>query len=135
MNIRDAILKAADWIEGHPRHFSFGFIKVPDCGSPGCAIGWIDHFLNIPAGALINGGCDPWVYENRSTLGVCDEKFYIRMDKTGIINWRAYAKECAEALRLYADKYHPAEPSKELPSGADVCRAIISKPFRETAEV
>ena len=47
MNVREAILAAADHIETYPKKFSFASVEVPSrrsCGTPGCALGWIGHF-------------------------------------------------------------------------------------------
>ena len=42
MNIRQALLKAADSIEQHPKLFSFHSCELPnECGTPGCALGWL----------------------------------------------------------------------------------------------
>ena len=106
MNIRKAILKAADSIEQNPKLFDFYSIKRPDsgCGTPGCAIGWVAFHLGFLA--------KEWPLEMErifKSLGVpSSEEFYGHMF---ILNeeWSASADACAAALRLYADKYHPAQ--------------------------
>ncbi len=110
MNIREAILKAADHIERNPRMFNFDEVVVPgNCGTPGCALGWIGHFSGVrPTDLQI------WAFVNRDVckpiLGMPAGTFYDRMDELhGQTTWRHSAAECAFALRLYADKYHPAE--------------------------
>jgi hypothetical protein len=98
--VRDAILRAADQIEAHPESLDFANIIVPQCGSPGCALGWIGVFAQIT-------GFVSTVSEE--VLGLEDFQFYSRMvllqDQTF---WGRDATECARCLRLYADKYHPA---------------------------
>jgi hypothetical protein len=44
-----------------------------------------------------------------SMLGITAGEFYRRMDAFGAF-WRVFAPDCARALRLYADKFHPAKP-------------------------
>jgi hypothetical protein len=134
MNIRDAILKAADHIEQNPRQFNFGSIKIPrksDCGTPGCALGWIGFF-----GGLTWKESDydsEWCVLRASNelLGHDDQMhsssvFY---DKMGALvsGWKDSAPRCAAALRLYADKYHPADqPTVEVGSWKEL--AAIWKP-------
>ena len=98
MEIRQAILKAADSIEQHPELFNFHTTRMPDCDTPSCALGWI---------ALHAGKNEFRGY--RDVLNVRSGKeFYLRMrDLHGGFGWRHTAVDCANALRLYADKYHP----------------------------
>jgi hypothetical protein len=102
MNIRDAILKAADHIERHPTDFSFNKIFVPSCGTPGCALGWICAFAGISAGDSI------W-YERIPGFVQHSSVFYSRMNDLVGHAWKRDAAVCARGMRLYADKYHPAE--------------------------
>ena len=101
-NLYDAIMKAANHIEMHPRRFDFDSIKVPKkptCGTPGCAIGWVAHF-----------GKFKFFDDAAEALGG-DTTFYVRMnalDPPGS-NWMRGARECARTLRMYAEKYHAHE--------------------------
>lgn len=128
MNIRDAILKAADQIESSPHTFDFGAASIPEdtCGSPGCALAWIGYFLNaqpVNKKSLFFGtiqACS--IYESslgdiaRDMLGMnqispggdFDDEFYSRLDEYDM-DWDLDAFKCADALRLYADEYHPEE--------------------------
>ena len=114
MNIRQAILKAADSIEQHPKMFSFGSLSIPGCGSPGCALGWTGHHLGMRGYGLKNiciaiGLPLLTKYKDRDDCWRA-MTFYTRMTELiGSGDWRNSAPECAKALRLYADKYHPAE--------------------------
>ena len=107
--IRQAILKAADSIEKNPNLFSFGSVVLPSlksCGTPGCALGWIGHYLGIAEG-------DEFFQRIADRLNVkwcfhSDNEFYPRMTELAGSCWRDNASNCAKALRLYADKYHPA---------------------------
>lgn len=115
MNIRKAILKAADHIEANPKRFDFDSVNVPrspGCGTPGCAIGWIAHFARVrsfreilPALVGIDSGLT----------------FYTRLDEYDY-NWHKSAQVCAAALRYFADKYHPAPGVRGIPKSV---RAIF----------
>ena len=112
MNIRQAILKAADSIEQNPDMYDFHSITAPDCGTPGCAIGWIvaHSQLDLPYEDGLEGRARYWGrHEGYSKLlGVDDAGFYNLMDSCGDTNWHTTPQKCAQSLRLYADKYHPA---------------------------
>jgi hypothetical protein len=108
MNIRNAILAAADHIEANPGEFNFNASHAPksrDCGTPGCALGWIGTFAGLA------GACNQTVAEK---LGLCGGggwtlEFYSKLNELAR-GWTSHAALCARALRLYADKYHPATP-------------------------
>lgn len=118
MNIREAILKAADHIEANPHRFDFDSVLVPGktCGSPGCALGWIAAFAGQQSGKE---------FQTNDLIGCGDLEFYSRMDdieapfdgdKPALAcHWMNSAPGCAEVLRLYADKYHPAEKPQGIP--------------------
>lgn len=109
MSIYNAIMKAADYIECHPKKFDFNEIAIPHCGSPGCALGWIGYFLGIQG--TIEGVCN---------AGISDSHFYTAMDdlvgdnpardEYGLkVTWGPWHKDaaiCARGMRLYAAKYH-----------------------------
>lgn len=109
MNIHDVIMKAADQIDREPARFDFGSVDFPDCGSPACAIGWIAHFMGIMERQWNDvGGLNG--ITGRLEVGLGSHAFYLRMDcLCGGSHWRREAKECARALRLYAEKYHAQE--------------------------
>lgn len=126
ISIREAILKAADWIQQHPKDFQFSSCDIPSCGTPGCAIGWIVAFSGFKPGKEWNAGLAEkalGIFNN----GDADEEFYNRMDKINE-RWLYHPSECAETMRLYADKYHP---SIERKPGAEVCREIMARPYQE----
>lgn len=121
MELRQAILSAAKTLE-NPRLWDWERCSIPECGSPGCAIGWILHHAGYSPRESFAGFPD---------LAGCSEMdFYRRMGDIDL-HWKNNVSKC---LRLYADKYHPAEPLKVLPSGSEICRLIIAKPFKETAD-
>lgn len=112
MEIREAILKAADHIQANPGEFDFGAWWVPNgCGTPGCAVGWIAHFMGWEAGV----GC--WNDAAR-VVGVESLEFMNRMGEVSgnQLGWTQSATECARALRLYADRWHPEETPEQFPT-------------------
>lgn len=99
MDIRQAILKAAEQFDRAPHLFNYWKIKTPECGSPGCAIGWAATFREMTG----------YVHEIcQKALGVSDTTFYNRMRDLDYVVSACNAAEMATGLRLYADKYHPA---------------------------
>ena len=121
MNIRQAILRAADSIEQNPHLFEFHQTQCPDdgCGMPGCALGWIGHHLILP---LNNSGGYPQDFEGGLSVvghamgiedGPCDRSadgvFYDRLDEVADGHWTIDASICAKTLRKYADVWHPAQ--------------------------
>ncbi len=124
MNIREAILKAADHIEAYPQWFDYNPVIVPSrsCGTPGCALGWIGFFMGLGKKSVAD------VAFRMDLLGGSME-FYDGMNKVNkSAGWISNAEKCAKALRLYADKYHPA--SKELTvyrDGADIVADMLKE--------
>ena len=118
-DIYTAIMKAADQIEYHPERFNFGSVDFPDCGSPGCALGWIGHFLGYTETKYHS--YRHGVLTVTDDLGItadshCDHnnEFYSRMNNL-VPGWKGKAKQCAKALRLYAAKYHAPEKVQRPP--------------------
>jgi hypothetical protein len=112
MDIRQAILAAADHIGQNPKDFHFTAVRFPvRCGAPGCALGWIGHFYGVdrikPRDETFSGN----ILAVTDLLGIPSYNheectFYARLDEFNMY-WRANATGCAQALRQYADKYHP----------------------------
>ena len=117
MEIRQAILRAADSIEQNPRLFNFMTSSKPDpnCGTPGCVLGWIGFHLgiiaiNMPTPTAQALGCPKETLPISNDLVAYEDwGFYRRMTEiSGNSLWRYSPGACASALRKYADKYHPA---------------------------
>jgi hypothetical protein len=114
MNIRQAILLAADSIEQNPKMFNYASCYRPDfdCGTPGCALGWIGLHAGIAVNAdggrqgkfvkTLDAVADLTTGDNHACT------FYERMSAISS-GWKCDAADCAAALRKYADKYHPEE--------------------------
>ena len=94
MNAYEAAIKTADLFEQKPEMFDFFAVVAPKCDTPGCAIGYIEHFMGFEG--VIDG--------NRS-LGATRVEFYERMSELVTADWNNNASICAVGLRLYAEKY------------------------------
>ena len=135
MNIREAILKAADHVQTHQDMWCYSLSEVPECGSPGCALGWIGHFANIKGDAedvaVAMGlpklhdqhgvGYHQWEFYDRVQQLVGEPGFTDRHRGPTFLHL-ATAAEAAHVMRLYADVYHPAEKHHGIPSSV---RAIF----------
>ena len=115
-DIRQAILKAANHIEANPGLFDFQSLEVPGCGTPGCIVGWVGHFMGV------EHGTNCWGDDCVGIMGVESNAFFDRMlelqeqDETEE-PFTSDVGVAARFMRLYADKYHPEsypEVSKEL---------------------
>lgn len=138
MNIRQAIFKAADHIEQNPSAFRFASIYVPksDCGTPGCALGWIGYFFGcIDKDRASFDGRTNVSYVASETVKISSSEFYDRMTAAlGSDSWITDAAACAHGMRLYADKYHPAESRALIPeSVARIFRMSHAELTRELA--
>ena len=108
MNIRTAIMKAADSTEQNPDMFDFHSIYRPDCDTPGCALGWIGYHLGR------KGNGKNLINQIAYAIGIGDGTdqsqfaFYNLMEdicnRSYFSDWTA--NEIAEGLRLFADKCH-----------------------------
>ena len=124
--VYEAIMLAADHIERNPDRFCFLTNSTPKgrgCGSSGCAIGWIIHFMGET-----HSGFDRVAREH---LRVKEQfEFYVKMSELES-RWKESAAACAIALRKYADKYlshqkPKAEPRDLIPAGV---REIFSRTY------
>jgi hypothetical protein len=114
MNAYEATLATAKLFEQRPELFNFSETNIPDCGTPGCALGYIGYFMGQP-------GC----ISGESTIGVDSSVFYDRMRPLAP-NWIIDASLCAKGLRLYAEKYLRED---HIPTAV---RAIFERePFNE----
>lgn len=112
MNIYTAIMKAADLLERHPSLWDYHNVNVPECDTPGCALGWIGFFMGRKAGSTITG-----------IGGVGQGDFYSRMggiqytdpDWMSKPDWIHSAAVAARCLRAYAETYHAHD--KPQPKG------------------
>ena len=104
MNIRQAILSAADSIEQSPPLFRFDSMRIPDgCGSPGCALGWIGFHLGMQDKlCVLSEVCVALNIKRDVTFGPLSKAVDSK-------DWHFSAPECAKALRQYADIHHPEE--------------------------
>lgn len=148
MNLYHAIMAAADQIEKHPASFRFNTNTVPpdDCGSPGCALGWIAHFVGWESPPVSHA------FGEMSSVGHFAEEcmklpldssnaemsFYGRMDRLesedAPLPWIDNAVVAAQTLRKYAEKYHSHE--KQRPTSAlvaDLMAKVLGEKILEAA--
>lgn len=105
MDIRTAILKAADHIERNPETYSFHSNDKPDCGTPGCMLGWVGVFLDVPARESAYTGS----YMNRTAmaLGLQGMGDFLRFcegysNRKKLYGFTHDASEAATLLRAFA---------------------------------
>jgi hypothetical protein len=112
MNIRQAILRAADHVEANPQLFDFcGATNSPtEVIGRGCYVGWI-AFFSGEAGGQRCGSTHTESALCRRLLGIPFRDFEDRMRLIVHDHGRSLSSKdfAATALRLYADKYHPQE--------------------------
>ena len=125
MNERQAMYKAADSIEQNPEMFNFGSIEIPDCNTSGCALGWILFHAEESIDRFSGRGLHA-VAENYLGLSSVSNgcEFYNRM-ATFNPWWSIDAQACADAMRKYADKYHPEQQVDFIPASV---RRIFQEP-------
>lgn len=118
--IRAAILKTAALFETRPELYNFNEIKVPDCGSPGCMLGWIGVHLGIPAGTIVHVDvCQAIGIKSRDLYNHCASWREVAGYTTPYTEDAAIA---AGALRAFANKYS----SKQLDPSYVKFRASLS---------
>lgn len=135
MNIYHAILAAADHIERYPREFQFCAVSIPkkpNCGMPGCALGWIGTFANLPPVDNESDSISRVAWNDifppghpayiECLLGISQHEFYRHMNSF-VHKWMTNAKACARGLRLYAEHYHSA-PRSDHELVADLMRRV-----------
>jgi hypothetical protein len=131
--IRGAILRAADRIEGDPGCYDFGSLFVPNaCGTRGCMWGWIGFELGSLGGAQIASVSNIVVHDPMPGCLVRDGHLYDFCLAVGYDH--GTATDAATALRAYADKYYPAvaeaAESAEVATRASVKQATGWMPNR-----
>lgn len=132
-----AILAAADHIETQPKAYNFGTYSYPDCGTPGCALGWIAAIAQLP----MDGRYACWdmrlitKFFGEDEDNFTEARFYTRMDKLApeireyegdtVMVWTQEAGACAAALRQYAQKYHAPE-QQSLESRVERAEEVVT---------
>ena len=119
MDIRTAILKAADHIERNPDSFRYSANSKPDCGTPGCMLGWIGIYMGVTThfpGAFV---CDVAAAISTSLGAFIQRTRDIREGNAWYYDCSTpqllAAANAANVMRAYADKYHPAA-KQDLPA-------------------
>lgn len=107
MNIRQAILKAADSIE-RLEPYDFWARYVNKCGTPMCLFGWIGHHLGMEVGT-----CNAEVASAIGARGTIELYTFMLREAPEYMHDPIAA---AKGLRLYADKYYPAQHRDVIPA-------------------
>lgn len=125
MEVREALLKTATLFTDHPEVFNFKEVQIPgNCGSPGCALGYIGFFLGMTGDdQFISGSvCE--------ALGIESTFIFESLTKVyGNRDWYDSAAKCAEALRMYADVHHPEIKKTTRKDMPEKVRKIFDKIF------
>jgi hypothetical protein len=89
---RDAVAKAADFIEKNPERFEFYRTQVPASKEHenACAIGWIGYFAGMAPGTFV---CDVTHH-----FGTSDWEIYMKLNEHYTL-WNHNHILCASALR------------------------------------
>ena len=127
MNIRQAILLAADHIERHPEQYQFAFCRL--INGQGCMMTWVTHFM----GYAHNSNAQDLSIE---VWGVDTNEWLRRTG--GIFEGRRVLNRCdpmdsAKILRIYADRYHPvteAKPAQPAPDWNAIMTKLGKEPVR-----
>lgn len=114
----------------HQDQFNYQCTLVPECGSPGCAVGWVAHFRGVmPSVRVIDEMC-------MDALGIQYWGTFVpRMDSLERPEeyWRSNADECAAVLRRYAARHHATD--KAAVTGLpDIVREIFTNPRQTISE-
>lgn len=119
--IRAAILKTADLFAQRPDLYNYRRVSIPECGTPGCMLGYIAAHLGMATHGRVHGLQDVLGFHH-------DELYSFAMD------WRAanapgfpytdHAHVAAGVLRAFADARFPAENAAPVVA-ADPSRALI----------
>ncbi len=137
MNVREAILRAADHVERHPRRATYSDPRIPrgEDGT-GCFIGWINYFqlqqmsalrrwwnglgTNLVKPSLLGCWSEGGVFARVSDLadsGNWEDRF-----------WTIHPEWWPKLMRAYADEFYPAPAKRVQHVGIpDSVRAIFTE--------
>lgn len=101
-SIYNAIMKAADSVEIES-NWNWFSTAIPDCGTTGCAVGWIGHHLGIKGG----------IWKVSQALGFspddgCSSLYHAIDGAGGSRLCTQIGKEVAPVLRKFAQRFKPA---------------------------
>lgn len=111
MNVRQALLAAADHIEAKPQAYCFRNSNKPDCGSPGCLMGWVGFFAEVKDKDNRDWAAPGYANQvAQEVLGLTSWSHFTNLGSQlgAFSNHTQDSKQAAGMLRAYADKYHPA---------------------------
>lgn len=129
IDFRANCLKLADYLE-HVKPNDYNHSEPESkCGSPCCSFGHAKLAGIVPIEACF--------FESDEYFGLGSYREIFAgsafLDEFGMQAWadRVTPGMAANRLREFADAAFPAEPLRVLPSGSEICRTIIAKPFNE----
>lgn len=140
MNVRQALLAAADRIEAHPQAYCFKYSNKPDCGSPSCLMGWVGFFAEVKDKNKRAGAASGYANQvAQEVLGLTGWAHFVSLGSRlgAFSDYTQDSKLAAGMLRAYADKYHPAPvqtppdwntlATEPLPAAEEsaICREIV----------
>jgi len=98
----EAIMKAANHIESNPNLFGFTVSTIPECGTPGCALGWIAFFSGMKVGrCVLETAAEALGFPEKEFEYHMGHPFYERMDDlVGESRWTESAELCAKGYLL-----------------------------------
>lgn len=133
--IRAAILRAADRVQNEPGCYDFGEIHVPVCGTRGCMWGWIGFELGMEAGTNNLSVSDALGYGESNTISGTGTDHLYQFCKS--LGGRPHQNALAvpAVLRLYADKYFPADDKPALEPAYLAFRAALGGAMSEPPTV
>lgn len=140
MNVRQALLAAADHIEANPQAYCFNNSAKPDCGSLGCLMGWVGVFAEVKDKNKRDRAAPGYANQvAQKVLGLTSWAHFVSLGSElgAFFNYTQDSKQAAGMLRAYADKYHPAPvqappdwntlATEPLPAAEEsaICREIV----------
>jgi hypothetical protein len=132
-DIYAAVMKAADHIERNPQLFDFMRSTTPECGTPGCVLGWVAHFMGAAPGTEAK--------EMAKFFGLSDGCVWFGLDalvqRTIGENFYHHSHEdAARFLRTYAAKYlAPPKPAQPLPDWQHMVEKLGREPRHANTDV
>jgi hypothetical protein len=126
--IRGAILKTADLFERKPHLYSYRNIEVPECGTPGCMLGYIGMYLGVKKGSFVKRDV------SCGALGMEPEPTLYALGHENFAGYTSDAAKAVSLLRAYANKYFPATGPEKLVDALDPAFVAFKQSFARSME-
>jgi len=115
--IRGAILRAADRIERQPTSYDFMETHLPGdngCNTPHCMLGWIGYELRSKQISAHHVAAEILGMDTATEYNVAANSIYDFIAAAGFLDYQRDAKQAADGMRKFADRYFPAEKAEQL---------------------